>query len=425
MTAPFTTYPAPAQSGIKTPDPADLWDYLVSKGLSEGDATRHVLRVLQNAPAEVQRQYLKDVDPGKLASFGLGAADMMSFGLGDQFARKLEGQEALDTQQAAQANHPTAHLLGEVAGLVGPAGIEYGLAKAGVIAPTALGRYIANIASRPARAAARTAVNAATGAAYAGAQAAGRTEGGLAPRAQAAGRAAPLGALIGGALPLAVSGAKATLGGWGNRLLDNLAGKTPAAVAMTPEAAQAAIQREMGAARVPGSPPNPASVEAIRLHEAGKISAAEMSRRIGLTLGQEPAGLLQPRLTPMPGQPQGLLGPEGISPAPRPSYPPTLAEMQGFNTAPREVIPRAGKPGHPVWQGEGSPTRSPEVRAGEPLVPSKHDVPPPSIPSGAAKILRGQSFAKLKATLALPETPQAVKQLILAEFQRRGIVVSP
>jgi len=92
---------------------------------------------------------------------------------------------------------------------------------------------------------------------------------------------------------------------------------------------------------------------------------------------------------------------------------------------PRSVIPRAGKPGHPIWLGEGSPTRSPEVRAGEPLLPSKHDVAPPRIPPASAKILRRQSFAKLKATLALPETPQAVKQLILAEFQRRGIVVSP
>lgn len=182
---------------------------------------------------------------------------------------------------------------------------------------------------------------------------------------------------------------------------------------------QAVIQREMAANARPELPPQPASVSAVRLHETGKISAAEMSRRLGLALGQEP-GLLQPSpLSPMPGQPQGLLGPEGISPPPKASYPPTISEMQGLSTAPR------GKPGHPLWQGEGSPTRSPAVRQGEPLTPSKNDVRYPEPTPQAANILKRQSFAKLKAALDNPQTPDAVKQMILGEFQRRGIFSSP
>src|SRR5256885_15812517 len=111
--------------------PADLWEQLVRAGVPKADATRHVLRVVGNTPAQIQADYLKDVDPGKLASFGLGAADMASFGLGDQTARALWGKEATDTQQAAEQLHPTAHLAGEIAGAGSPLALERGLAAAG------------------------------------------------------------------------------------------------------------------------------------------------------------------------------------------------------------------------------------------------------------------------------------------------------
>lgn len=399
MTHPFTTYPAPAQSGLKTPDPADLWDYLVSKGLSGGDATRHVLRVLQNAPANVQREYLKDVDPGALASFGLGAADMMSFGLGDQFARKLEGQEAVDTQQAAKANHPTAHVGGEIAGLIGPAGVEHVLAKAGVIVPGAVGRLVAKIASKPARAVAKTAMNAAAGAAYAGAQAAGHTEGGLAPRLQAAEHAAPAGAVLGGALPWLIGGAVA-----GKRFAGKLAGPVADFVAgESPALAPKAVPSSHFAGGVLDDIAQAAADKA-----AGRLSPQDFNTAMevaGRQMRGEPApsGLLGPRLTPIPGQAQGLLGPEGISPPPKAAYPPSLSEMQGYNTAP-------GRPGHPVWRGEAAPTRS--VRT-EPLTPSVE----PTDPMRA--LLRKQSASKLRATLAKPETPSAVRQLIQVELKRR------
>ena len=329
-------------------------------------------------------EYLKDIDPGWLASAGLGAADMMSFGLGDQVARKLLGETATMTQEQAKGQHPTAHLLGEAAGLIGPAGIEVGLAKAGRLVPTALTTLVRGIQNRVGRAAAKTAVNAVTGAAYAGAQAAGRTEGSLGERARAAGRAAPYGAAAGAVLPVAIGAvptavnrlvtrpAKA-IGRAGGEVVDRIAGK--------------AIPR-----RVPLDfdllPPGQRAPTAPKTRDP--LDIPTFSRRPPPALGIPNGGLLAPARAS-----EGLLGP----------------------------IPRAGKPGHPVWRGEGSPTRSPDVRGGEPLTPSKHTLPQPS--AEAARILRKQSFAKLSAAYRNPETPDAVKQLILAEFQRRGIVVSP
>jgi len=141
---------------------------------------------------------------------------------------------------------------------------------------------------------------------------------------------------------------------------------------------------------------------------AGRISAADYDAAMDFARQsmQHPQGLLSPApLTPMPGAPQGFLGPEGISPAAKASYPPTISEMQGYNL---------GKPGHPIWQGEGSPTTSAEVRGGEPLLPSAN----PAV----AQALQRAPFAKLQAALRLPETPTPIKDLILAELSRRGIV---
>lgn len=216
---------APAQPQV---DPADLWDWLVYRGLSEKDATAHVLRVVANSPDKVREQYLKDIDPGKLASFGLGMADMMSFGLGDQAARKLLGETATMTQEQAKAQHPTAHLAGEIAGVLTPAGAELALVKAGKLTPSALRLAINAIKSKTLRAGAKTAMNAAIGAGYAGAQAAGRTEGGIGERARAAGQAAPYGAAAGAALPIALAaGAQAVspVSRYVGRVVGRIAGK--------------------------------------------------------------------------------------------------------------------------------------------------------------------------------------------------------
>ena len=219
----------------------------------------------------------------------------------------------------------------------------------------------------------------------------------LTDQAHAAGNVASL-ALLGvnpkASLRLLGRGAKGALG----PILDRL----PTMKRYTPqESPQAAIQREMIASAPSEVPARPASVAAVRAHEAGKISGAEMSRRIGLALGQQPQSLLQPRLTPILGYPRGFLGPEGISPPAKASYAPSIAEIQG-------------RPGHPTWQGEGSPTTSAQVRGGEPLLPSAN-------PEVAATLQR-TPFAQLQAALRKPETPQVIKNLILMEIQRRGIV---
>src|ERR1041385_2314501 len=220
--------------------------------------------------SERAQAFLKDLDPGTLASFGLGAADMMSFGLGDQAAGLLLGDTARMTQQQAQAQHPTAHLVGEVAGLLGPAAVEAGLAKAGKLAPSAIGTFVRGIQNRAVRAAAKTALNAATGAAYAGAQAAGRTEGGLAARGQAALQAAPYGAAAGVALPVGIAAAKQAVRPvtrYVDSVLSEVAGK--AAPVATKAATRAPCPRggccprlcttlPLGFARLcPGGPPPP------------------------------------------------------------------------------------------------------------------------------------------------------------------------
>src|SRR5256885_12568840 len=208
------------------PNPADLWEHLVRAGISKGDATRHVLRVVGNTSEKIQADYLKQVDPGKLASFGLGAADMASFGLGDQAARAIWGKEATDTQEAAEQLHPTAHLAGEVAGAVGPAVAEQALAKLGLLVPSAIGTAVRGIQNVPARAVAQTTLNAAKGAGYFAAQAAGHTEGGLGARAEAAQQAAIPGAVAGVALPLGA----AVVGAAGSSVLRRLAGPAAAKV---------------------------------------------------------------------------------------------------------------------------------------------------------------------------------------------------
>ncbi len=381
MTAPFTTYPAPTQSNLATPDPADLWDYLVSKGLSGADATRHVLRTIQNAPAQVRQQYLKDLDPGKFASFGLGMADMMSLGLGDQFARKLEGQEAIDTQQAASAIHPTAHFLGEAAGLIGPAGVEYGLAKAGLLVPTAIGRVVAQIGNKPARLAAKTALNAAAGAGFAGAQAAGHAEPGK--RLAAAERVAPIGAAAGAVLPFAIGSVlagKRLMGRFTGPIADFVAGSGPAvARKATPAVSHMAggLLEDIG--------------QAVADKQAGRIGEQDFNTAMELA-GQGMRGEARPPLSLLP----------------TPKAPPDALDVPTF------LRRTTGKPGHPVFYGKGSPTTSAQVRGGEPLLPSAN-------PEVAATLQR-TPFAQLQAALRKPETPQVVKNLILMEIQRRGIV---
>lgn len=199
-------------NGTKDFDPQKAWEALVRKGLSKEEAAKHVLRSVLNQPREIAQQYLKDIDPGALASFGLGAADMMSFGLGDQIARKLDDEvvnagrpelshHAAETQIAAKELHGPAHLAGEIAGFLTPIGAEYALAKTGYkMVPLALTKFIRALQNPYLRWGGKTALSAGEGALYAGAQAAGRKEGDLGERLDAAKEAAPYGAAAGAVL---------------------------------------------------------------------------------------------------------------------------------------------------------------------------------------------------------------------------------
>lgn len=307
------------------------------------------------------RQDIAQADPGALATAGMGAADMASFGLGPQIARKLVPGASV-IQQAGKQQHPTAHLTGEIAGLLGPAGIELGLAKAGLLAPSAARVAVNAIKGRAARAAAKLALNAVEGAAYAGAQAAGRTEGGIAPRLKAAGKAAPYGAAAGAVLPIAFSA--------GQTAIDRLAVRPAKAVG-----------RAVG-------------------ETLDRLAGKSVPKSVPLNFDLLPPSQSRP--------------PVSLSPSPKvapdPLKVPTF-QRRGLLTP--DAVPTA-KPGHPVFYGEGSPTTSAEVRGGEPLYPSAN----PEVQAA----LRSAPYEKLQAALRTPETPTPVKNLILLEIQRRGIV---
>lgn len=283
---------------------ADLWQHMVDRGIPADEATQHVLTrrraMLANTPANIA----KELDPGALASFGLGAADMASFGLGDQIARAIEPEAKL-TQDLAQQLHPTAHVVGEVAGLLTPIGLERAAAGVGLhLAPSVIGKTVQTIANPAARAAARTAVNALIGGSYAGAQAAGHQEGGLGERAAAAGRAAPLGAAFGVAAPWLLGGAQAA----GSKLLgpivDRVAGAGP--VSAIPEVESAAARL----AKPPIAGPVADLAAAKADLAAGKITPADYKVAEAMARGQMASA------TPLPSfaQPLGLLAPQPSAP---------------------------------------------------------------------------------------------------------------
>lgn len=319
-------------------DDASLWQHLVDRGLSRDEATRHVLirrkATVDNLPDNIR----KELDPGALASFGLGAADMMSFGIGDQVARALE-PEAHITQDLAQELHPTAHLVGEGAGLLIPFAGEAGLAAMGAkAAPTALGRLLASIENPVGRAAARTVANAATGAAYAGAQAAGRTPGGVAPRLAAAKAAAPYGAAAGVAAPLLGSAVRVT----GKKLLGGV----------VEDVAGPAIPRVAKPVRGTGPLADIAAAKAD--YAAGKISAQDLATalqmaraqtaNLGLTpVAQVPGALAAALTSPTPSL-AGVLFDRAIREAgtnPKPLYSMSADALRAMLSDPR--LDKAGR----------------------------------------------------------------------------------
>lgn len=180
--------------------------------------------------------------------------------------------------------------------------------------------------------------------------------------------------------------------------------------------------------RGPEPPLHPDAVKAIGDYEAGKLDGEGLRVALDVAAGrvpEEPIRAAQlpvegevsasaPPLDPIPGHPKGFTA-EG-PPTPPPPTAPTVREMQaGIRDDPiAQQMARgakSSKPGHPVWYGEGSPTRSAEVRGGPPPTPS-------------ARSLEAQPFARLKALLDSPETPEPTRTAVQRELQRRGIVTN-
>jgi hypothetical protein len=350
------------------PNFRNMWEDLVDRGISEAEATRHVMRQIANQPDAVRAQYLKDIDPGKLAALGLGAADMMSFGLGDQVARAVETVPIIGageggarmTQEQAFGQHKTAYRVGQGLGLVGPAAAEIGLTKLGRLAPSAARLAVNAVRNKGGRIAAKTALNALEGGAYVGAQAAGHTEGGLGARGKAAVRAAPYGAVAGLALPAAGAALKAVRVPYVSRFFDYLAGEAPAA--------KPAVRP------IPGL----------------------------LGVGEE-LGAVTPRPSLVPSR----------APAPDLLETPTFLRRETPVPIPLSQRPR---PGHPIYTEGPAPTRSAEVRGGEPLLPKAN----PTIAPVMAKL---RQLSPSQLVEAWKNAPQELRDLLLVEFQRRHITV--
>ena len=349
-----------------------------AQALLQRDPTNARARAAFNAARPhlaAQREALNAADvagaaPSAAATLGLGAADMMSFGLGPQIARRLDPSVGA-VQQAAQAAHPTAHLVGEGLGLLGPAGVEVGLTKAGKLAPTAIRAAVSGIKNRVVRAAAKTTLNAATGAGYAAAQAAGRTEGGLAARGKAALGAAPYGAAAGAALPVTaalLTQAIRPVTRYAGRVVGQIAGKA------APVAERQAVPAVQGL----------------------------------LGVGEE-LGAVAPRGT--------LLEPRAPSMAPRgmQSTTPDLLDVPTF----QRRGPNTPRPGHPLFSGEAAPTRSAEVRGGEPLLPKAN----PQIAPLMQEIRDMSTRDLVEAWKNAPTINQKLRGFLLVELQRRRITV--
>lgn len=228
-------------------DPADLWDWLVSqKKLSAEQATLHVNRYLQSVNPETTKQIQAELDPGKLASFGMGVSQAGTLGFGDEAAGLIEGLGAAVvpggrgfsqayrdatgaeqlTREKAREFQPEADWGGEIAGSV-PA------------AAGALWTKAPQIASLLGRAGARIGIGSAKGAGLAFTEAAGRADGaGVGERMQRGADAAPLGAIAGALLPLVPKAARLAgryvakpvraVAGSVRDFVETIAGKAPA-----------------------------------------------------------------------------------------------------------------------------------------------------------------------------------------------------
>ena len=131
----------------------------------------------------------------------------------------------------------------------------------------------------------------------------------------------------------------------------------------------------------------------------------DIERAVATAKGQPSAPVsnlgLSPRFDPIPGTTRGYTA---VGPPTMPVTPAmeALSTMQG--NGPTPLARTAPKPGHPVWFGDESPTRSAEVRGGERLLP------------------KAVSTGELLRRLEDPSLSEADRAVVRATLAARGIV---
>jgi hypothetical protein len=350
---------------------ADLWDFLVDKGVSEDEATKHAYRYLQSVDPNTTAAIQQEAAPGKLATVGLGFSQGATLGFGDELAgivnailtqspKKSFGdayrEQRDETRQATAAGreaHPAEYWSGEI-----------GAALPTLLVPGAGVARLAPEASLLTRAAVRGGTAVGTGALVAGTDAAGRSEGTLGERLKAGAEAAPYGAAAGlalsaipGAIRLGKRGVRAAVGS-ARKAVEDYAGRA------TPAAARASA----------------ASKRALRAVE-------------------------QFDLAPPQGAPREL----------RPPTPKQGLEVPTYQRREPLGAPQP-RPDHPIFFGEQAPTRSPEVRGGERLLPEVN-------PTIAPTMQKLRTLTTAELVESWKNAPQALKDLLIVEFQRRHITI--
>jgi len=367
-------------------EPRDSPHYVESRQ-EMAKALRHI-NALQVAQTQTEaNQIEKPVTLPQAA--GVGLMQGLSLGSGEPIAGAISALTGKGFRAGAaryreglgnvQAQYPTTTAASELAGMLALPGGRIGqgvgaAVKAGV--PLTVGRGVGLLA--------QGAASGAIPGAIAGFSAGGEDPGDLAARLQGAKHGAEIGGLLAG---LTTAGAARLQRAHVERAADlTNRGNQRALISSRLAESRARLARAQPAPLPAGGTP-----EEMAVAKALGIPLEQVRGRVGT---RPPVSA--PVLTPIPGYPRGLLGPEGISPPAKASYAPSIAEIQG-------------RPGHPIWRGPGTATRSAEIQA-----PTGH--------AEAVAVLQQTPFAKLQAALRLPETPTIIKNLILAEIQRRGIV---
>lgn len=374
-------------------------------------ALRAAIPQVQNQNQATSQQEMSEAqDPGFWRSLGMGASQGATFTFGDEVSGLLAAsgeylrgdqgfgdayREHRDTSREMLAqsreHQPLAAAIGDIAGAAGtmiPGAAAAG-ARAGIGAAQLGARVAPRVAPAIGRLVGRVAGGALAGAGDQALRGAGEADGSLGERVTAAGGGLQRGAILGGAFglgaPILAEGLKAGGGrlmrfaglgeqGWLRKGLRRAATGSPEAAApkATPKAKPRARARRLPVEGEVRTGPKP---------DIG-VPETEVVRR----------SLTRPKV--------------------------------GKSTDSQILGPNQPRPGHPIYRTERAPTRSPEVRGGEPLTPSK-----PSSPRGKSGkpdrgLARGQLESipteQLQQAKALASGNRELLRMIDREIARRA-----